>query len=152
MMQPPHGFAGRIVGLSLALAALLVIPGFAQETQTPGPYHVSLQTPDLIFQYEQVEITATVTDSQGRPVNGVPVVFSVESDWRANAKVLPRRIMTQDGVANTFFRSNMPGEVTVTAQAGGAYDANDITITGAGSQRSGAQNQPGLRRGPWSDR
>jgi hypothetical protein len=150
MMKQPHFSAGWMVGFVLVLATLLVAPSFAQDAKAPGPYHVSLLAPELINQFEQVALTATVTDIQGQPVNGVPVVFSVESDWRANAKVLPRRIRTQDGAADTYFRSNMPGEVKVTAQAAGAYDSQDITITSAGSSLS-PKNEPRYRRGPWTD-
>jgi hypothetical protein len=149
MMKHPQVFAGWMVGLALVLTAGFVTPSFAQDAKAPGPYHVSLQTPDLITQFEQVELTATVTDSQGRPVNGVPVVFSVESDWQANAKVLPRRVTAQDGVANTYFRSNMPGQVTVTAQAGGASDSEEITVSGAGSAPHLSRNQAQYRRDPW---
>jgi hypothetical protein len=151
MMKQPHFCTGWIVGLALVLAAFLGTPSFAQDTKAPGPYHVSLLTPELITQFEQVELTATVTDSQGRPVNEVPVVFSVESDWQANAKVLPRRVLTQNGIASTYFRSNMPGEVTVTAQAGGAYDSDEIAVTGAGSAPHLSRNQPRYRQDPWSN-
>jgi hypothetical protein len=151
MMKHPQISAGWIGGLALVLVALLATPSFAQDAKASGPYHVSLQAPNLIRQYEQVELTATVTDIQGRPVNGVPVVFSVESDWRSNASVVPRRITTQDGVADTLFQANMTGPVTVTAQAGGAYDSAEITISGAGSAPHLSRNSAEKRRGPWSD-
>jgi len=123
----------RLMRLALVLAALLVAPGLAQDTRATDAYDVTLRVPGTALQYEDYELTATVQDSQGRPVHGVPVVFSIEADWRSDARVSPRRVTTENGVARTSFESDMPGIVTVTAQAGGTSDSNDITVTGTGS-------------------
>ena len=97
-------------------------------------YSVSLQTPDLIRQFEDVELTAVVKDSQGQPVNGIPVTFQVAPDWQQDTTLVPIRTLTHDGIANTVFQADMPGVVRVTVQAGNTSQTTHITVTGAGSR------------------
>jgi len=126
-------------GLALVLVGLLGVLGFAQDARAAGDYSLSLRAPDLIQQYDNIELKAVVTDSQGQPVNGVPVTFQVAPDWQQNASVVPNQTMTQDGTASTSFRANMPGVVMVTAQAGNTTETAHITVTGSGSSISGKQ-------------
>ncbi|MGE3539652.1 MAG: Ig-like domain-containing protein [Candidatus Tectimicrobiota bacterium] len=133
MTKQPHFVHAWALGLALILAPLLVAPGLAQDSTARRAYDMSLQGPGTALQYEDYELTATVKDSQGQPVHGVPVVFSVEADWRSDASVFPRRVMTENGVARVSFQSNMTGIVTVMAQASGASATDDITVTGTGS-------------------
>jgi len=81
-----------------------------------------------------VGLTAVVTDSQGRPMNGVPVTFLVPADWQNNARVVPNQVTTRDGTASASFDASMPGVVMVTAQAGNTTGTARITVTSSGSR------------------
>ena len=121
-------------GLALVLVVLLGVPGFAQSAKAAGDYSVKLRAPAEVKQFEKTELTAVVEDSQGQPVNGVPVTFHVPADWQKNARVVPNQVMTQDGTARTSFDANMPGVVMVTAQVGNTTETARITVTSPGSR------------------
>ena len=113
---------------------LLGVPGFAQNAKAAGDYSIKLRAPDEVKQLENVELTAVVQDSQGQPVNGVPVKFQVPADWQKNARVVPNQVTTHDGTASTSFDASMPGVVMVTAQVGNITETARITVTGSGSR------------------
>jgi hypothetical protein len=121
-------------GLALVLVGLLGVLGWAQTAKAAGDYSITLRAPDEVRQYENVELTAVVRDSQGQPVNGVPVTFQVPPDWQQNARVMPNQVMTTNGTANASFDANMPGVVMVTAQAGNTTQTARITVTASGSR------------------
>jgi len=108
--------------------------GFAQTARAAGDYNIKLRAPDEVKQFENVELTAVITDSQGQPVNGVPVTFQLPLDWQQNARVVPNRVMTYNGTANASFDANMPGVVMVTAQVGNTTQTTRITVTSSGSR------------------
>jgi len=120
--------------LALVLVGLMGTLGFAQTARAAGNYSMKLRAPDEVKQFENVELTAVVTDSQGQPVNGVPVTFQLPPDWQQNARVVPNRVMTYNGTANAAFDANMPGVVMVTAQVGNTTQTARITVTSSGSR------------------
>jgi hypothetical protein len=123
-----------LVGLALALVVLMGAPGFGQ---TPK-YHLALEAPMDATQNEGLSLVAIVRDSQGQPVNAVPVEFSVPSDWQNNITFTPQRPVTQNnGQASTMFQSNMTGEVRVTARVGDSTMMAIIAVSGAGSYGPG---------------
>jgi Bacterial Ig-like domain (group 1) len=123
-----------MVGLALALVVLLGAQGFGQ---TPK-YHLALEAPMDATQNEALNLVAIVRDSQGQPVNAVPVEFSVPSDWQNNITFTPQRPVTQNnGQASTMFQSNMTGEVRVTARVGDSTMMAIIAVSGAGSYGPG---------------
>ena len=127
--------ARRSIGrLALGLVGLLGVLVFTPHARAADDYSVSLQTPDLIRQFEDVELTAVVKDSQGQPVNGIPVTFQVAPDWQQDTMLVPIRTLSQDGIANTVFQADMTGVVRVTVQAGTTSQTTYITVTGAGSR------------------
>ncbi len=130
-LRPSRRWLG---GLALVLVGLLSVLGWASTARAADDYSVSLQTPDLIRQFEDVELTAVVKDSQGQPVNGIPVTFQVAPDWQQDTTLVPIRTLTHDGIANTVFQADMPGVVRVTVQAGNTSQTTHITVTGAGSR------------------
>ncbi len=130
-LRPSRRWIG---GLALVLVSLLSVLGWVPTARAADDYSVSLQAPDLIRQFEDVELTAVVKDSQGQPVNGIPVTFQVAPDWQQDTTLVPIRTLTQDGIANTVFQADMPGVVRVTVQAGNTSQTTHITVTGAGSR------------------
>ena len=77
-LRPSRRWIG---GLALVLVGLLGVLALAPSAWAADDYSVSLQAPDLIRQFEDVELTAVVKDSQGQPVNGIPVTFQVAPGW-----------------------------------------------------------------------
>src|SRR5215471_7270270 len=73
-----------MVGLALALAVVLEAPDLGQTVMAADGNHLTLEAPSEVRQNETVELIAVVRDSQGRPVNGVPVGFRAESGWEKN--------------------------------------------------------------------
>jgi hypothetical protein len=119
-----------MVGLALVLVALMGAPGFGQSAK----YHLALEAPMDATQNATLSLVAIVRDSQGQPVNAVPVEFSVPAEWQPNITFSPQRPVTQpNGQASTVFVSNMTGEVRVTARAGDSAMVAIIAVTGAGS-------------------
>ena len=130
-LRPSRRWLG---GLALVLVGLLSVLGWVPTARAADDYSVSLQAPDLIRQFEDVELTAVVKDGQGQPVNGIPVTFQVAPDWQQDTTLVPIRTLTHDGIANTVFQADMPGVVRVTVQAGNTSQTTHITVTGAGSR------------------
>ena len=120
-------------GLALVLAGLIGVLGFGQDVRAAGNYNVSLQAPNLVKQFENVELIAVVKDSQGQPVNGVPVTFQVAPEWQSTTKLAPNQVTTYNGLASATFEGGMPGVVTVAAQVGDTTKTMHITVTGSGS-------------------
>jgi hypothetical protein len=118
----------------LVLVGLIGVLGFAPNAGATGDYSVSLQTPDLVRQFETAELTAVVKDSQGQPVHGIPVTFQVTPEWQNNTRLRPAQVLTQDGTASSVFAADMPGVVLVTVQVGNTTETTHITVTGTGSR------------------
>ena len=134
MTKPRRYTSEWMVGLALALVVLIRAPGFGQTSQ----YHLALEAPMNATQNEALNLVAIVQDRQGQPVNAVTVVFSVPSDWQNNITFTPQRPVTQNnGQASTMFKSNMTGEVRVTAKAGDSAMMAIIAVSGAGSYGPG---------------
>src|SRR5262249_8021148 len=132
--------SGRwIGGLALILVGLLGGLGLAPAARAAGAYSVSLRTPNLVRQFERVELRAVVKDSQGQPVNGMPVTFQVPPAWQNTTRLLPAQALTQAGTAHTVFEATMPGVVLVTVQVGNTTETTHITVTGTGSRVSNKQ-------------
>lgn len=138
MNRQSHGAFRWLAGLCLGLVGLvLAAPVQAQDTRSQEGYQISLRPlSEPVEQHEKYLLTAKVEDSQGRPVNGVPVTFRIQPDWQQVASVSPQQVMAKDGEAQAIFYSGMTGNVQVTAQAGGAQDTATITVSGAGSSIS----------------
>jgi hypothetical protein len=130
-LRPSRRWLG---GLALVLVALLGVLGWASTARAADDYSVSLQAPDLIFQFEDAQLTAVVKDSQGQPVNGIPVTFRVAPDWKRDTTLEPVQTLTRDGIASTVFQADMPGIVTVSVQAGNTTQTTQITVSGNGSR------------------
>lgn len=132
--------SGRwIGGLALILVVFLAAPGLAPDARA-AQFNVSLQGPSELLQYQNAELVAIVTDSQGHPVSGIPVEFRVAPDWENNVVLSPQSISTENGEARVVFESDMPGVIYMTAQVGDTTATTHITVSGTGSRRGGIFN------------
>jgi len=121
-------------GLALVLVGLVGVLGFGHDVRAASNYTMSLQAPDLVRQFENVELVAVIKDSQGQPVNGIPVMFQVPPTWQPTTRLVPNQAMTHGGIARATFEASLPGVVTVVAQAGDTTKTRHITVTGSGSR------------------
>jgi len=127
---------GWMVGLALALVLLLGAPGLVPDAMA-AQFNVSLKAPDEVTQYQNAELVAYVTDSQGQPVNGIPVEFRIAPEWENNVALSPRSIITQNGEARVAFRPDVPGVIAMTARAGDGAATTHVTVSGANSTTRG---------------
>ena len=129
---------GWIVGLVLALVALLGAPSFAQTAKTAGVYRLSMEAPYQVTQFAPAEIVVTVKDSQGQPVNGVPVEFQIEPGWEKNITLSAQRPVTEkNGEARSTFKADMSGIVHITAHVGDTATTAHIAVSCCGSTIGG---------------
>jgi len=130
-LRPSRRWLG---GLTLVLVGLLGGLGVTPAVRAAGPYSVALQAPNLVRQFDRVELRAVVTDPQGQPVHGLPVTFQVTPEWQNYTRLLPAQALTQAGTARTVFEASMPGVVRVTVQVGTTTATTHLTVTGVGSR------------------
>jgi hypothetical protein len=99
-----------LVGLVLALGGAACAPKLIGPTAGSG-YVFSLEVSEsviwlghvdqtLLRQFPPVaELIVQVKDAQGRPVDGVPVTFEVESGWVGGISLAPSQSSTRGGIA-----------------------------------------------------
>jgi len=134
-MTAQRRFSGLwLGGLALGLVGLVGVLGFGHDVRAASNYTMSLQAPDLVRQFENVELVAVIKDSQAQPVNGIPVMFQVPPTWQPTTRLVPNQAMTHGGIARATFEASLPGVVTVVAQAGDTTKTMHITVTGHGSR------------------
>jgi len=76
-----------------------------------APDYSALRTPFAT----RAELIVRVRNAEGQPVDGVPVVFAVATDWAPYASVTPQQTITRQGVARAIFSANTIGAVPVKA-------------------------------------
>jgi hypothetical protein len=136
--------ARRIV-LSL-VCCLLTLGGAACAPKPVGPtagsgYVFSLQVSDTVIwlgrvdqavarQFPQIaELTVHVQDAQGRPVDGVPVTFEVESAWVGGITLTPSQTSTRDGIARaTISEPRTTGVIRVMARVDNTTAQARLTV------------------------
>jgi hypothetical protein len=103
-----------LVCLVLGLGGTACAPKLVGPTPDSG-YIFSLQVADplvwlgpvepaLAEQYPQAtELIVRVQDTQGRPVDGVPVTFELEPEWAGSATLSPSHTRTYGGIARAVF-------------------------------------------------
>jgi hypothetical protein len=116
-----------LLDLSLMVSGIACAPTFTEPTH-PSGYRFSLQAyPSPIWLPNQLyadpqqfptqsTLTVEVQNVQGQPADGVPVMFSLPSDWNSSASLMPQRVITQNGKAEAVFQATTTGAVEVTAQ------------------------------------
>src|SRR5262245_3113449 len=117
-----------VVCLGLTLGGTACAP--QRVGPTPGSGYVfSLQVSDPIIWLGPVpsiladrfpkttELIVQVQDTQGRPVDGVPVTFDVEPEWARSVSISPSQTSTRGGIARAiFFEPQTIGVVRVMAR------------------------------------
>jgi hypothetical protein len=136
-----------LLGLALMVGGMACAPTFIGPT-APSGYQFSLQAypsqiwlPNQLYPYNQrfptqATLTVEAQTAQGQPVDGVPVVFSLPSDWNLHASITPQRVITRNGKAQAVFQATTTGAVKVAAHVEDKTQEAFITIS----------NPSGIRR------
>jgi hypothetical protein len=117
----------RIVCIILALSGCR--PTVLGPTQ-PSGYRVRLPEASQALRFHPLVLTVHVTDTNGHPVDDVPVHFHVPQDWATVAEVNPPSVTTQQGQAVTTFRARTAGQMAVDITVEDRTDTVRITVLG----------------------
>ena len=81
-------------------------------------------------QFPQVaEVLVTVQDTQGRPVNDVPVTFELEPGWARSAVLAPSETRTRGGMARALFSEpRTTGVVRIMVRVDGTTAQGRLTV------------------------
>ena len=81
-------------------------------------------------QFPQVAaVIVTVQDTQGRPVDDVPVTFELEPDWARSATLAPSATRTRKGMARAlFFAPQTTGVVRIMVHDDGMTAQGRLTV------------------------
>ena len=87
-------------------------------------YRIALQVSDTIIFFglpdsrfpQTAEVVVRVRDTQGQPVDGIAVLFSVEPSWTQHASLTPAEALTRNGEARAVFEARTTGVVPVMAR------------------------------------
>lgn len=75
------------------------------------------------------EVVVRVRDAQGRPVEGIAVLFSVEPSWAQSASLTPVEAHTRNGEARAVLQPGTTGVVQVMARVDNVTRSAAITVT-----------------------
>ena len=98
---------------------------------------------------QAADLVVRVRDAQGQPVDGIAVVFSVESSWTQNASFSPAETLTRNGKAQTIFQVNTTGLVQVMARADNVTRVATITVVSRPSPPDNSSWMVPSRPGDW---
>ncbi len=115
-----------LLGLTLLLGIMACAPMQAEPpVRTQSGYTLSIETkPDTLWVKGPVSYTPNnqlglgglivhVRDAQGQPVEGVPVSFTVESDWEADVTMWTDESTAEDGRARAIIQPSFEGDIKV---------------------------------------
>jgi hypothetical protein len=86
--------------------------------------------PAVAARFPQVaEVLVTVQDTQGRPVDDVPVTFELEPGWARSATLTPAATRTRGGRARAFFsEAQTTGVVRMMVRVDGTTAQVHLTV------------------------
>jgi hypothetical protein len=133
-----------MVGLVTLLGGLLtsvysVQPVLLARTPTLAavPYHVMLETPQMIFQGQDAVVVVHVQNRHGLPLDGIAVAFQIAPPRTRYASIRPARAHTEDGRVRALLRSELVGQVRITARVGALLRQATITVVMPIARRDG---------------
>ena len=129
-----------LVCLGLACGGVACAPPRLGPTAGSG-YVFSVQVSDptvwrgpvnraIAARFPQVaEVLVTVQDTQGRPVDNVPVTFELEPGWATSATLAPSATRTRGGMARALFSEpRTTGVVRMTVRVDGTTAQARLTV------------------------
>src|SRR5262249_22533881 len=83
-----------------------------------------------VAQFPQVAtVIVTVQDTQGRPVDDVPVTFELEPHWARSASLVPSETRTRGGMARALFSEpRTTGVVRIMVRVDGTAAQGRLTV------------------------
>ena len=90
-----------------------------------GPVHLAIAA-----RFPKVaEVLVTVQDTQGRPVDDVPVTFELEPGWARSATLAPSETRTRGGMARALFsEAQTTGVVRIMVRVDGTTTQARLTV------------------------
>ena len=90
-----------------------------------GPVHLAIAA-----RFPKVaEVLVTVQDTQGRPVDNVPVTFELEPGWARSAVLTPSETRTRGGMARALFsEAQTTGVVRIMVRVDGTTAHGRLTV------------------------
>lgn len=128
-----------LLNLLLLCSSLACTPKLVGPT-VPSSYFFSVQSYDTMIWLllpesplaERLPRVATlvvrVQDTQGGPVDGVPVVFAVDPAWVQSASLTPQRAVTHDGMARAVLEPQTTGVIRVMVHVENLTQQVTITV------------------------
>lgn len=93
-----------------------------------GRYHVTLETPQTVFQGQDTAIVVHVHNGQGLPLDGIAVAFQVEPHRSKYASIRPAQALTRAGKVRARLRAERVGQVQITVRVGLVTQQATITV------------------------
>jgi hypothetical protein len=131
--QPWVGFhtvacAALLVGLLGSAHPVQQVPLGKAPTLSSARYRITLETPQMIFQWQDAAVVVRVQNEQGLPVDGLLVVLQVDQPWARYASIRPARARTRGGRVRAIVRSDLVGQVRITVRVGALTRRATITV------------------------
>jgi hypothetical protein len=79
------------------------------------------------------ELVVRVQDAQGRPVDGIAVVFELEPTWQQSASITPQQASTRDGIVRAILEPKTTGRIRVMARVENVTQEVAIVVSRPGS-------------------
>jgi len=105
--------------------------GYVFSVQVSDPtVWLGFVNPAVAARFPQVaEVLVTVQDTQGRPVNDVPVMFELEPGWAERASLAPSETRTRGGMARALFSEpRTTGVVRILVRVDGTTAQVHLTV------------------------
>jgi len=136
-----------LLSLALVCSSMACAPKLGGPT-VPSSYFFSLRAYDsqiwlqlpglpLAARLPRVaELVVRVQDAQGRPVDGVAVMFELEPAWQPSASITPQHASTRDGMVRAILEPKTTGVIRVMARVADVTQEVAIAVSHPGTPSS----------------
>ena len=123
-------------------------------TPSSARYHVTLETPQTIFQWQDTAVVVRVQNEQGLPLDGMLVTLQVDPARARYVSIRPTRAHTRGGRVRAILRSELVGRVGVSVRVGAITLQATMTvvmpIAAGGGHAAGCSAGPRWLTCPWT--
>jgi hypothetical protein len=136
-----------LLNLLLLCSSLACTPKLVGPT-VPSSYFFAVQPSDTVIWLLRptsphagrlprvATLVVRVQDAQGRPVNGVPVTFTVPPAWERSAYITPQQAVTHNGMARTVLEPRTTGALQVMVHVENLTQRVTITVSTEPTRRT----------------
>ena len=136
-----------LLNLLLLCSSLACTPKLVGPT-VPSSYFFAVQPSDTVIWLQHptaprvarlprvVTLVVRVQNAQGRPVNGVPVTFTVPPAWERSVYITPQQAITHNGMAQTVLEPRTTGALQVMIHVENLTQRVTITVSTEPTRRT----------------